>query len=149
LISFCREHGYLGGSTFTNMHGLLQHQVFDMWGPGGSAAYPAVMEGYINFGWPGLAGMCCLTYAVIILAERLFAHLPRTPLTYSVMMFYCLLATKVSQLSLSATFVSMTYTVAIGSLVAMDQIARWGRGRKGIRLPRRMQSPERFGSQSA
>src|ERR1017187_1047978 len=52
LLTWCNERGFLGGTTFTDIHGLLGHQVFDMngqlhlymWGPGGSAAYPARSE---------------------------------------------------------------------------------------------------------
>jgi oligosaccharide repeat unit polymerase len=133
LIQYCEVNGYLNGATLPNLHGFLGHETFDMntalhvymFGPGGMSAYPAVTEGYINFGWPGFFGFCFVTYAVVIAVERIFAWLPQTELTFSVMMVFCLIATEASQLSLSATFVSLTLTIVITLLLMLDRFGVW------------------------
>jgi hypothetical protein len=126
-VTYTRLMGFLDGKTFPTVRGLLTHERIDtseemhhfLFGPGGGAPVSALAEGYLNFGWIGFIVFCFAAFGAVIAAEWVFRRLPRNLLTFSLLVLYALFATKISQLSLFATFVSLIYVVAFGSFLAL------------------------------
>jgi len=124
-VSFVEQHGLLEGSTLPTVRGLLSHERLDvgiamhqfMFGNMGSVALPAPAEGYINFGWWGFCLMAAASYGCMILIEQTLLRMPKNVLTASLLVFYSIMATKLAQMSLFLTFVSLTYVVTFMLLI--------------------------------
>lgn len=123
-VTYTRIMGFLEGKTLPTVRGLLTHERVDtseemhqfMFGPGGGAPISAVSEGYLNFGWMGFVLFCFATFAIVVAAEWGFRRLPRNLFTFVLLVLYVLFATKLSQVSLFATFVSLTYVPVFTAL---------------------------------
>jgi oligosaccharide repeat unit polymerase len=129
-VTYTRILGFLDGKTFPTVRGLLTHVRVDtseemhqfMFGPGGGVPISAVSEGYLNFGWPGFLVFCFVTFGIVVLAEWFFRRMPRNLYTFALLVLYVLFATKLSQVSLFATFVSLTYVPAFTAFFAVRAV---------------------------
>lgn len=139
VVSFVEQRGYLDGVTFPTVRGFFSHERYPvenamhsfMFGGAGTVPLPAPAEGYVNFGWPGFIVLAIGTYFSVILVEQFLLRMPRNLMTISLLIFYSVLATKTAQMSLFATFVSLTYVVAFGILLLTRSMIgiRFGSGR--------------------
>ena len=133
-VSFVEQYGLLEGSTLPTVRGLLPHERLDvgvtmhqfMFGNMGSVTLPAPAEGYINFGWWGFCLLAAASYGSMILVEQTLLRMPRNVLTASLLVFYSIMATKLAQMSLFLTFVSLTYVVAFMLLVLARNVVSVG-----------------------
>lgn len=133
-VRYVELKGTLNGIQLPTVHGLFTHERLQiepemhhfMFGAPGAVPISGPMEGYINFGWSGFLVFCVATFASMIFIEQVLRSAPRNVFTVSILAFYCVLATKASQVSLFATFVSLTYVVVIGALAVVRQsVASW------------------------
>lgn len=126
-VWYTRTLGFLDGRTLPTLRGLLSHEQVNtseemhyfMFGPRGGAPISAIAEGYLNFGWLGFVAMAVFTFLVVIAVQAAFNRLPANLFTLSMLVLYTVFATKISQVSLFATFVSLTYIPAFGALFVL------------------------------
>jgi oligosaccharide repeat unit polymerase len=120
-VIYTEQHGFLNGTTFPTIRGLLSHESINMpremsrfiysSNAVGNTPISAVAEGYINFGWYGFILFSFVTFITVILFQEFFRHTPRNLFTLSLMVVCCVLAIQISQTSLFATFISFTYAL--------------------------------------
>lgn len=139
-ISYTGEHGFLGGRTLPTVWGLFPHDTVNLsevmhdylFGPGGGVPLGILAEGYINFGWLGALSLTAIGLLVLVAVEETFKRIPMKPISFSLLVLYTLFATKFSQLSLFATFISLTYTLTFAGLIGLwllmsGEARKWGR----------------------
>ncbi len=126
-IRYTQEHGFLGGRTLPTVWGLFPHDTVNvsvemhtyLFGKGGGVPLSTLAEGYINFGWLGALTLTAISLCVVVAAEETFKRIPMKPLSFSFLVLYTLFVTKLSQVSLFATFVSLTYAMAFSGLIGL------------------------------
>jgi oligosaccharide repeat unit polymerase len=114
---YTRTFGFMEGRTLPTLRGLLSHEQINtseemhyfMFGPRGGAPISGIAEGYLNFGWIGFVAMAVFGFLVVVAVQAAFNRLPANLFTLSMLVVYTVFATKISQVSLFATFVSLTY----------------------------------------
>ncbi|GAB4140940.1 MAG: hypothetical protein Tsb009_10490 [Planctomycetaceae bacterium] len=129
-VVYVEQRGLLGGATLPTVRGLFPHDriLLDsemhmfMFGAPGSVTISGPMEGYLNFGWVGFIVFLLATFGSMIVIEEFVRSLRWTPLTLSILAFYGALATKVSQISLFAIFISLTYATLVLLLILVRKI---------------------------
>lgn len=140
-VFYVRDHGFFDGKTLPSIRGFLDHEQVNlaqemhhyMFGPGGGAPFSALAEGYVNFGWTGFVSFAVLAFMAVIVAEATFANTPKTLLVLSFIALYSVFAMKIAQLSLFATFISLTYfLVGIAVIVLRFTLLVFVRGVAGI-----------------
>lgn len=128
-VIYTQRNGFFNGASFPTIRGLLDHEQINLsnemhlflFGPGGGAPTSALTEGFLNFGWAGFIGMAICTFIIIILVQDFVKYLPKDFLSFSLVVMYSFFAFAISYVSLSATFVSLTYV----SLFALLIIVRY------------------------
>ncbi len=132
-VWYIKTHGVFGTRALPTIRGLFPHSQLNvsdemhvfLFGPGGGAPVSALTEGYLMFGWAGFVAMAVIVFVIVIAAEEFFRRGPRNLLLFSLLVLYGLFATKVSQLSIFATFISLTYGGAFFTLVLFRSMLAW------------------------
>jgi oligosaccharide repeat unit polymerase len=136
-VAYTETKGFLEGITFPRFKGLLHTSqpidsgevmsqfIFNSVKPEGSVPVSAFAEGYINFGWIGFILITIITFILIILFQETLNSIPQNLLTFSLIVSYCLFATKISQISIFAFILQPSFTLLFALIIGMRYIFFW------------------------
>jgi hypothetical protein len=127
-VAYTETKGFLEGITFPRFKGFLHtSQPIDLgevmsqfiFNSEGSAPVSAFAEGYINFGWIGFILITIITFILIILLQETIKSIPQNMLTFSLLVSYCMFATKISQISIFAFILEPSFTLLFALIIGM------------------------------
>ena len=127
-VAYTETKGFLEGITFPRFKGFLHtSQPIDLgevmsqfiFNSEGSAPVSAFAEGYINFGWIGFILITIITFILIILLQETLKSIPQNMLTFSLLVSYCMFATKISQISIFAFILEPSFTLLFALIIGM------------------------------
>lgn len=129
-VAMVHENGLYGGMTLPTIHGLLPHQqIIVEWdvhryiaGREGSIPVPAMVEGYINFGWKGFFFFAALVPLTVLLVQHLLCRIGSIGIV--LMMLYAYFAVMLSTTGYFQAMGSLTTTVAVMFMVVVYMIVR-------------------------
>ncbi len=124
-ITFPRFKGFLHTSQPIDLGEVMSQFIFNSVNPEGSVPVSALAEGYINFGWIGFILITIITFILIILLQETLNSIPQNLLTFSLIVSYCLFATKISQISIFAFILQPSFTLLFALIIGMRYLFFW------------------------
>lgn len=137
-VKYVENNGKLLGKTLPTIKGLLKHNRFNietalhkylssLFGDihtttttlKGNIPFSAVTEGYINFGWIGVAIFSSVSFLTLIVFQEVFLRIKLGVLSYTLMVWYAYLALNLSMYSAFYTIFSIIHTLVCIGLICL------------------------------